>query len=161
MARTRERAREGLDRVRRHLDPPRRVLVRDFVIFEVKLLLDGLKDLVVSQAAIAAFIVDFVRPRGRSWRLFYRVLDIGERVDSWLSLYGPSRRAAEDPEGLFGESRAGSPTLLGRLEAIVHRVVVGRPGEWTNPTEEAEPASPEGEHPLQDPEQAPLQGPPR
>lgn len=119
-----------LGRVRARLDHPRRVLLRDFIIFELKLLLDGLKGLVISQVAIGAFILDVVRPRGRDFRAFYRVLDVGERMDRWLSLYGASRHAADHPEGLLGESPEGSPTMLGQLEHIVHRVVVGdHPGD--------------------------------
>ncbi len=125
----------GMERLRQRLDHPRRVLLRDFVIFELKLLLDQLKGLIISQAALVAFIIDFIRPRGHRFSFFYKVLALGERMDVWLSLYGPSRHAAEDPEGLFGESRAGSPTLLGQLEGIVHRIVVGTPGEWTRPDE--------------------------
>jgi hypothetical protein len=130
----RDRAR-GLERVRRHLDHPRRVLLRDLIVFELKLLLDQVKGLVISQAALVAFIIDFIRPRGQSFSFFYKVLALGERLDQWLSLYGPSRHAAEDPEGLFGESKAGSPTLLGQLEGIVHRIVVGTAGEWQAPAD--------------------------
>lgn len=114
-----------LERLRTRLDQPRRVLVRDFVIFELKLLLDQAKGLIISQVAIVAFIIDMLRPGGRNFKAFYKVMDIGERLDMWLSLYGASRHAAEDPEGLMGESREGSPTMLGQLEHIVHRVVVG------------------------------------
>ncbi len=120
----------GLERLRRHLDHPRRVLLRDFAIFELKQLLDQLKGFIIGWAALIAFLIDFVRPRGYSFSLFYKVMSLGERLDIWLSLYGPSRHAAEDPEGLFGESRAGTPNLLGQLEGIVHRIVVGTPGEW-------------------------------
>ena len=119
-----ERAR-GLERLRRRLDHPRRVLLRDFIIFEFKQLLDSFKGLVVSQVAVVAFLIDLMRPGGRSFGLFYRVLDVGERFDIWISLYGASRHAAENPEGLLGESREGSPTLLGQLEHVVHRVIVG------------------------------------
>ncbi len=121
----------GLERLRNHLDHPRRVLVRDFVVFELKLLLDQVKGLIISQAALIAFVIDFIRPRGHSFSFFYKVMSLGERLDLWLSLYGPSRHAGEDPEGLFGESRAGTNNLLGQLEGIVHRIVVGREGEWT------------------------------
>lgn len=116
---------EKLERLRSRLDHPRRVLVRDFIIFELKLLLDSLKSLIITQVAIAAFIIDLIRPRGRDYKVFYRVMDFGERLDRWLSLYGATRHAAEDPEGLMGESQEGSPTMLGQLEHVVHRVVVG------------------------------------
>lgn len=116
---------QRLDRLRRRLDHPRRVLVRDFAIFELKLLLDWLKGPIIAQLALVGFVLDLVRPGGRTFGVFYKVLNLGERLDIWLSLYGPSRHAAEDPEGLMGQSREGSRTLLGQLEQIVHRIVVG------------------------------------
>ncbi|HEX2187982.1 MAG TPA: hypothetical protein VHG51_03740 [Longimicrobiaceae bacterium] len=98
-------------------DPPvpsRGALLRDVLIFQVKLGLDGLKDLVLSPASIAAAVVDFVFRT----RLFYVVLRVGERFDLWLNLFGAAQRAGREREGLFGASRAGDPTLLGQLERL-------------------------------------------
>lgn len=120
-----ERALHRAQELRGRLDRRRRVLLRDFLIFELKLLLDSLKGLLISQAALVALIIDLLRPGGQDRRVFYKVLNLGERADSWLSLYGASERAAADPEGLLGVSREGSNTLLGQLEHIVHRIVVG------------------------------------
>ncbi len=117
-----------LDRLRSRLDQPRRVLLRDFLIFEMKQVLDSFKGLIIAHIAVAAFILDMIRIRGRQSKAFYKVMDVGERLDHWLSLYGATRHAADDPEGLFGESREGSPTMLGQLERLVHRVVVGEDG---------------------------------
>ena len=101
------------------------VLIRDFLLFSVKLLLDGLKDIVLFKLGIVAFCIDLIillatRSRGR---LFYKVLELGERFDLWLNLYRPSRGAGLNPEGLFGESRAGDSTFLGGVEELVR----GRP----------------------------------
>lgn len=94
----------------------RGALLRDFLIFEVKLFLDGLKDVVMSQVAIVAVLWDLIsRQRGRR---FYSVLRLTERFDLWLNLYGAARRAEESGEGLFEESAAGSDSLLGRLEEL-------------------------------------------
>ena len=114
-----ERALHRAQELRGRLDRRRRVLLRDFLIFELKLLLDSLKGLLISQAALVALIIDLLRPGGQDRRVFYKVLNLGERADSWLSLYGASERAAADPEGLLGVSREGSNTLLGTPAAIV------------------------------------------
>lgn len=111
--------------LRKRLDRPRRVVLRDFVIFEIKLLLDGVKGVGISFLALAALVLDLARPGKSAGHRFYGVMRLGERLDRWLSLYGAAEAAEQDPEGLFGVSRAGSPTLLGRLEAIVHHAVVG------------------------------------
>lgn len=98
------------------------VLIRDFLLFYAKLLVDGLKDVAMIQIGILAFCVDMilmltVGRRRRSF--FYTVLELGERFDLWLNLYRPASRAAGNPQGLFGESRAGDATFLGEVEELV------------------------------------------
>jgi len=97
----------------------RGVLLRDLAIFQIKLLLDGLKDVVVSQIALGAAVLDIVFPGPEVGHRFYGVMALAERFDRWLSLYGDGEDAATHPDGLFGASRAGSSTLLGRIEEWV------------------------------------------
>jgi hypothetical protein len=96
--------------------PESRVLLRDLVIFQVKLALDGIKDVVLSPLSIVATLLDLVLGPPASGPRLYRVLRIGERFDLWLNLYRPAVHAGVNPDGLWGESRAGDDTLLGRLE---------------------------------------------
>ncbi len=94
-------------------------MVRDFFIFQFKLVLDGVKDLVLFNASIIVLIIDLIAD-GRRGRRFYALMRMGERFDLWLNLYGPARDAAQGADdGLFGASPAGAPTLLGRLEQAV------------------------------------------
>lgn len=97
----------------------RGVLVRDLVIFQIKLLLDGLKDLIVAQVALGAAIFDIVAPGPEVGHRFYAVMSLGERFDGWLSLHGDVESAAKHADGLFGASRAGTGTLLGKIEEWV------------------------------------------
>ncbi len=99
----------------------RSVTVRDFFIFQFKLMLDGLKDIVVFNLSVGAMVLDFLSGRGRRPRLFYSVVRLSERWDLWLNLNGAVARmeAGEDDDGLFGASEAGSDTLLGQIEQLV------------------------------------------
>ena len=97
---------------------PTQVLLRDLIIFHLKLLMDGLKDVVLFQLSIVAAAYDLVLGRRLERPLFYRVVSLSERFDLWLNLNGGSRTAHVHPDGLFGESTAGSDTLLGKLEEI-------------------------------------------
>jgi hypothetical protein len=104
------------------VEATRSVTIRDFFIFQLKLVLDGLKDFALFQLAIGALLVDLVSGGGRRRRLFYSVLRLSERFDLWLNLNGAMERldAGEiDEEGLFGASEAGSDTLLGKIEELV------------------------------------------
>ena len=96
-----------------------RVVIRDLAIFQLKLLLDGLADVVIAQVALAAVALDLLFPAERKGQRFYAVMARAERFDHWLSLYGSAEAADVEEDGLFGASLAGADSLLGRLEAIV------------------------------------------
>jgi hypothetical protein len=106
----------------------RGVLIRDLLIFQLKLVLDGAKGVLVFQLSIGAAVIDFILGRPA---LFYRVLRFSERFDLWLNLYsaaegaaeGANEGTAEGADGLFGASRAGSDSLLGKLEELVKQRV--------------------------------------
>ncbi len=69
-------------------------LARDLGVFEVKLAIDGLKDLVLAPLALAAVIADMVMPAESRGVFLRAVIQIGERFESWLNLYGLKRREA-------------------------------------------------------------------
>lgn len=96
------------------------VTFRDFLIFQLKLFLDGMKDLVVFNLSIGAMILDVIAGRGRRPRLFYSVVRMSEKWDLWLNLHAAVDRLEDDSDdGLFGASEAGSDTLLGQVEKMV------------------------------------------
>lgn len=99
------------------------ILLRDLLIFQVKLVLDGLKDIVLVQLTIAAALFDLLLGRAGRPLLFYRVLRFSERFDLWLNLYGAAEGAEQNADGLFGESAAGSRSFLGKLEQLVRNRV--------------------------------------
>jgi hypothetical protein len=114
----------------------RRVLFRDFFIFQLKLLLDGLKDMAVVSLATAAAAIDLVRGKHREPRFFYEVVRLSEKWDLWLNLNEAAQRAEDTPDGFFGASPAGADSLLGKLEMAV------RGGDTPRSSEESrEPAA--------------------
>jgi len=96
----------------------RPVLIRDFLIFWLKLWLDGAKDFMMIWLSAVAVIFDLFFG-GRRQRLFYKVMRFGERIDLWLNLHGALSKGEDTGDGLFGASKAGSDTLLGQLEQAV------------------------------------------
>jgi hypothetical protein len=93
------------------------VVIRDLLVFQGKLLLDGLIDLVMIWVSVGATALDMVAPREGRERRFYATMRAAERFDRWLNLYGASETIGEGGEGPFG--RSGADTLLGRLEEKV------------------------------------------
>ena len=101
---------------------PRSVLIRDFLIFQLKTTLDGLKDAIVFPVAIFVVLVDLVfgsdRNRGRT---FYSLMATCESFDKWLNLNGAARKAGGNREGLFGGSAPGDGTMVGDIEEYMRR----------------------------------------
>ena len=99
----------------------RNVTLRDFAIFQIKLVLDGGKDFFAFWASIIAVTLDFIAGRGNRPRLFYSVIRMSERFDKWINLHGVMERLDEEgsDDGMFGVSDAGDDSLIGQIEQLV------------------------------------------
>ncbi len=106
----------------------RSVTVRDFAIFQFKLLLDGSKDFFAFWLSIVAISLDFIAGRGRRPRLFYSVVRASERFDKWINLHSVVQRMDESDsdDGLFGGMEEGEDSLIGQIEALVRGGEEGR-----------------------------------
>ncbi|MEJ2539952.1 MAG: hypothetical protein P8188_08285 [Gemmatimonadota bacterium] len=106
----------------RRIHASRSVVIRDFAIFQLKLLLDAAKDGILAALSVGALVLDLLSGGGRRPRLFYTVLAMSERFDLWLNLSGAVTRLESeelDDDGLFAASEAGSDSLLGQIEDLV------------------------------------------
>ena len=107
----------------------RGVTTRDFLVFQVKLALDGVKDMVAISLSVLAIIIDLTVGAGRT-RMFYGVVGLSERFERWLGLHrvkglglreldrgsGGETRGDLDPDALLG---ADADDLIDRLEKRV------------------------------------------
>lgn len=95
------------------------VILRDLLIFQLKLAMDGAKDIVLAPLSLVAVVLDLAFPGKRPGHRFYGVMRLGEHFDRWLSLFAAADKADALSDGLFGASRAGTRSMLGKLEEIV------------------------------------------
>ncbi len=87
-------------------------------MFEAKLLLDGLIDVVMAPVAAAAYFLDLVLG-DRTGRRFYPLLRVGRRLESWLRLYRPSSRAGAPKETLAEAGLTSADQLLAKIEGMI------------------------------------------
>ena len=108
----------------------RGVTLRDFVIFQVKLLIDGSKDAVVFGVSIAAIVLDFIAGNGRRPRLFYSVMRLSERFDRWLDLHSSIHRVeAEERDSLIESTSSTSDPLIEKFDQLIRKSDAGaKPG---------------------------------
>jgi len=101
------------------MDYRTKVSIRDFLIFQLKLAIDGAKDGLVFMISFVAFGLDLAFRRHGKRRYFPRLMRVSERFDLWLNLHSAVEHMDDTDDGLFGASEAGSDTLLGQIEQAV------------------------------------------
>lgn len=97
-----------MEAIEKHTDTtPWSRVVRDMLMFQFKLVVDGLKDLGLAQVALGAALLDAIRRDGSPGRRFYAIVRLSDRFDRWLDLHEPLARVPDDaPEYVPSTSRS-------------------------------------------------------
>jgi hypothetical protein len=102
--------------------PPtsRTTLARDIVVLQAKLVVDGLRDLILVPASLVVGIFsllsfDKIRPGAE----FYRLLYAGKQSERWINLFGALKNAPPDMEEVRGFPDADMDDIVGRLETYM------------------------------------------
>jgi hypothetical protein len=69
----------------------RRALLRDVIVFQIKLVVDALKDVVLSPLSLAAAALDLIRTPTRDDSRFEAVMGIGRHLERRIALFGRAR----------------------------------------------------------------------
>src|SRR6186713_2819660 len=95
--------------------------LRDFVVFQVKMLLDNVRDLVLMPVALGAALLDLILKGDREGARFYKVLRWGWQSEKVIDVYSAIEH--EEP----GEFQIGRDYtvdgVIARLENVVTREV--------------------------------------
>jgi len=95
-------------------------LIRDIGVLQVKLLVDGLRDLILVPLSLLAGIVSLVSTQGgRPGPHFYQLMAWGKESEHWINLFAALENA---PDGIEGSRVLGSQDIdeiVGRLESFV------------------------------------------
>lgn len=94
-------------------------MIRDVAVFQVKLIADGILDLLFVPVSLGAAIVSLVKGGPRPGTEFYDVLRLGRRGERWINLFGAASQF-HGPESndnrLPGED---IDKLVARIESFV------------------------------------------
>jgi hypothetical protein len=72
-------------------------LIRDLFVFQAKLLVDGLRDLLLVPASLVAGIWSLVAGEsGRPGPQFYRLVSLGKQSELWIDLFKAYENAPEE-----------------------------------------------------------------
>jgi hypothetical protein len=92
-------------------------LIRDVLVFQLKLVLDGVRDVILSPISLIAALLDLATGgERRNGGAFYSLLRFGHRTDRWINLFGATGPSDVDEAPVVDD-------LVARLEAALARDV--------------------------------------
>ena len=100
--------------------PDRWTLIRDLLVFQGKLFLDGLRDLILSPVSLVLGAIDLITGGPQGGHRFYRLLHFGRRTDKWINLFGNADRVFKSPKTTYTRD-SGLDDIVDQLEDLVRR----------------------------------------
>ena len=100
--------------------PDRWILIRDLFVFQAKLLVDGLRDLLLVPASLVAGVWSLVSgDKGRPGPQFYQLISLGKQSELWIDLFKAYDHAPEDVRREHEFAASNLDELVDRLESFV------------------------------------------
>jgi hypothetical protein len=102
------------------VQPPVWTLVRDIAVLQVKLVVDGLRDLILVPASLIAGIVSLSKTKnGKPGTEFYSLVSVGKQSEQWINLFGAIRNAPPEVIEEINFGNADIDDIVSRVESFV------------------------------------------
>jgi hypothetical protein len=98
--------------------PDRKTMIRDVAVFQLKLIADGLRDLVLLPASIGAAVIALLKKGPEPGTEFYDLLRTGRQSEHWINLFGAAS-TVHGPEGDEDRFPADIDKLVAKVESFV------------------------------------------
>ena len=100
--------------------PDRWTLIRDLVVLQAKLIVDGFRDLLLVPASMIAGIWSLVSgDKGRPGPQFYQLVGLGKQSELWIDLFKAYENAPEEVRRKHEFEVGNMDELVGRFESFV------------------------------------------
>lgn len=95
-------------------------VIRDAAVFQVKLVADGFRDLLLIPASFVAAVMSLISSTdGKPGPQFYRLLGVGKRSERWIDLFAAYRNAPDDVVGVRRDPGSNMDDVVQRIESFV------------------------------------------
>ena len=94
-------------------------LIRDVGLLQVKLIVDGFRDLLLVPASLVAGIISVFSSEPEEQTAFYRVVCIGKQSEKWINLFSAYDNAPQSLKDEYEFERAGIDDLVNKVETFV------------------------------------------
>lgn len=94
-------------------------LMRDAVVFQGKLMIDGLRDLLLLPISVVATLFDLFSTEDQKGRRFYQVVHFGKRSEHWIDLFAAAERSPFESPLEHSDDHQRLDDLVTRVESVV------------------------------------------
>jgi hypothetical protein len=100
--------------------PDRWTLIRDLAVLQVKLIVDGFRDVVLVPASLIAGIASIVTgTKDRPGPQFYQLIGVGKQSEGWINLFKSYEHAPAEVKQEYSFGVADMDELVDRFESFV------------------------------------------
>jgi hypothetical protein len=100
--------------------PDRWTLIRDLVVLQAKLIVDGFRDLLLVPASLVAGIWSLVSgDKGRPGPQFYQLISLGKQSELWIDLFKAYENAPEEVRREHEFAVSNLDEFVDKLESFV------------------------------------------
>jgi hypothetical protein len=94
-------------------------LIRDIAVFQMKLIVDGLRDLILLPVSLGVGLYSLIKGGNEPGTEFYDLLRVGRRSEHWINLFGAAEHSGAPGalDDLF--PNADIDDMVSRLESFV------------------------------------------
>jgi hypothetical protein len=96
--------------------PTKGDLVRDALVFQFKLMIDGMRDFVLVPISLGAAVLSLLKPGAKAGSEFYEVVAFGRTTEKKINLFSVADKIEAKPEA---EELPDLDSLVGEIEAFV------------------------------------------
>jgi len=108
------------DPEKKETGPERWTMLRDLGVLQIKLIVDGLRDIVLVPLSLVAGVISIASGKdGRPGPEFYHLLAWGKQSEVWINLFGAVKNAPEEMEQTIPFRDKDIDDIVGRLESFV------------------------------------------
>jgi hypothetical protein len=94
-------------------------LIRDIAVLQVKLIVDGLRDLILVPISLVAGIVSLAKSNTGYDSEFYDLLRLGKKSERWINLFGAADELPEPAHDYVNFPDEDIDSLVSRVESFV------------------------------------------
>jgi hypothetical protein len=94
-------------------------LIRDIAVLQVKLIVDGLRDLVLVPVSLVAGLISLVKLDTSAGNEFYDLLRLGKKSEHWINLFGAADRLPGSERDYIRFPDEDIDAMVSRVESFV------------------------------------------